>query len=578
MMRLIFIVVTCCWGVHLSAQGPAYWETKIDAEVWADASQEKTFEFFVWLKDQANTQAAKQLPTKEAKGLYVFQTLKNKANETQGELLQFLQQAAVPFRPFYIVNGVWVKGDRALMIALAKRQEVGRIMPNPHIRNKHPEADNTSLRSPTQVEWGILMIRGNKVWDENIKGNGVIIGGQDTGYEWFHPAIKQQYRGDTTDHNYHWHDAIHGQLGSSPTNPCGYDSKVPCDDGSHGTHTMGTMVGDDGLGNQIGVAPEAEWIGCRNMDNGWGSPASYIECFEWFLAPTDTNDQNPDPSLSPHVIANSWACPPAEGCNSSNFHLMRQAVINLRNAGVFVEVSAGNSGPACHTINSPAAIFEESFTVGASDIIDRLVGFSSRGTVDVDSSYRLKPNVVAPGQGIRSCIPGNGYASYSGTSMAGPHVAGAVALLISADPQLAGNVDSLETILEITADTIIATDTCGNTLPTQIPNNMVGYGRINLAKALQLIRPDLFDNVWRIEENQVSVYPNPTTDKVYIRAAQPLGEVHIRVFNLMGQQLQAHRLLLNDFYPLSLNELPQGVYIVTIDNGSAILTTKVIKK
>ena len=134
---------------------------------------------------------------------------------------------------------------------------------------------------------------------------------------------------------------------------------------------------------------------------------------------------------------------------------------------------------------NPAAIYEASFSVGASNFNDTLANFSSRGAVSVDSSMRMKPNVSAPGVDVRSCVPGGGYANYSGTSMAGPHVAGAVALLISAAPQLAGNVDSLETILEMTADPIYTyrNDTCGGTTQAVFPKNMVGPGPNNLWKA-----------------------------------------------------------------------------------------------
>ena len=169
------------------------------------------------------------------------------------------------------------------------------------------------------------------------------IGGQDTGYDWIHPALQNSYRGTRAgvgaDHNYNWHDAIHAQhpLNSDAFNPCGYDVTEPCDDGSHGTHTMGTMTGSkDADGMHIGIAPQAKWIGCRNMERGWGSPQSYIECFEWFLAPTNLQNQNANPDFAPHVINNSWGCPTVEGCNSDNFELMRIAVSNLRAAGVVV--------------------------------------------------------------------------------------------------------------------------------------------------------------------------------------------------------------------------------------------------
>ena len=136
----------------------------------------------------------------------------------------------------------------------------------------------------------------------------MVAGGADTGYQWDHPALKSQYRGwlgSSADHNYSWHDAIHSSSGV-----CGADAPAPCDDNGHGTHTMGTLVGDDGAGNQIGVAPGAKWIGCRSMDGGTGTPATYTECLQWFIAPTDLSNQNPEPSMAPDVVNNSWALSP----------------------------------------------------------------------------------------------------------------------------------------------------------------------------------------------------------------------------------------------------------------------------
>ena len=91
-----------------------------------------------------------------------------------------------------------------------------------------------------------------------------MVGNGDTGMRWTHNALKPHYRGwngSTADHNYNWHDAIHSGGGD-----CGPNHQEPCDDGGHGTHTTGVAIGDDGAGNQIGVAPGAKWIGCRNMD------------------------------------------------------------------------------------------------------------------------------------------------------------------------------------------------------------------------------------------------------------------------------------------------------------------------
>jgi len=247
---------------------------------------------------------------------------------------------------------------------------------------------------------------------------------------------------------------------------------------------MGTMLGDNGAGRQIGMAPGARWIGCRNMNKGAGTPTTYTECFQWFLAPTDLNGQNPRPDLAPQVINNSWSCPEDEGCVGNEIALMQQVVDNVRAAGILNVQSAGNEGYlGCGSVAEPAAMYDSSFSVGNTMSNDQIASSSSRGPATVNGVKLLKPDISAPGTSILSSVPG-GYQLMSGTSMAAPHVVGLVALLISARPSLAGHPDQIETIIEQSAVHLTTTESCGDVPGSQVPNNTFGWGRIDAAKAV----------------------------------------------------------------------------------------------
>jgi subtilisin family serine protease len=457
---------------------------KIDPLLFSTSADEEV-EFLVYLGEQADLRGARSLATRLEKGKFVFHQLTEVAARTQLPILEMLEKRGSDHRAFWIANMIWVRGDFTLLAELAARPEVARIYANPRVRLTLPAPEppaGSPMESDT-IEWNILKVRAPEVWAAGFTGQGIVIGGQDTGYEWEHPALKEHYRGwngSSADHNFSWHDAIHASVG----NPCGANSPEPCDDFGHGTHTMGTMVGVDSGGiNQIGMAPGAKWIGCRNMDQGTGTPASYAECYQWFVAPTDLNDENPDPTQAPHVINNSWSCPPSEGCTDPE--VLLSVVEAVRAAGILTVHSAGNSGDDCSTIDTPAAIYDASFTVGASDQNDAMAGFSSRGPVIVDGSGLLKPDISAPGVGILSSVPGGTYGLNSGTSMAGPHVAGLAALLFSARPELIGEVEQVEDLIRMTATPIITSQVCGGIPGDSIPNNTAGWGRIDALAAYQ---------------------------------------------------------------------------------------------
>ncbi|MFN2262699.1 MAG: S8 family serine peptidase, partial [Anaerolineales bacterium] len=217
-------------------------------------------------------------------------------------------------------------------------------------------------------------------------------------------------------------------------------------------------------------------------------------CYQWFVAPTRTDGSDPRPDLAPDVINNSWSCPDYEGCTEPD--ILLAVVQAVRAAGILTAHSAGNDGRgdtdlSCETIHEPAAIYAESFTVGSTTESDHISYFSSRGPVTIDGSNRFKPQITAPGSSIYSTIPNSSYGFKSGTSMAAPHVAGLVALLISAQPALAGQVDELGTLIERSALPLFTEQSCGGDTPTSHPNHTYGWGRIDAWAAYQDSVPGL---------------------------------------------------------------------------------------
>lgn len=463
--------------------GAVTWQDKVDPWVLESARSSRNTEFLVFLDEQADVGGAARFETKREKGRYVFEQLRRTAQASQTPIRAALEKDGVEHRSFWIANMIWVRGDDSVVRKLAARTDVAHIYANPKVRLSRPLPE-AQTGSTVAVGSGIQATKAPSVfWKKGYRGQGIVIAGQDTGYDWQHPALRSRYRGwngSEVDHHYNWHDAIHSGGGV-----CGADSLEPCDDGDHGTHTMGTMVGADGAENRIGMAPAAQWIGCRNMDQGVGTPATYTECFQWFLAPTDLEGRNPDPDRAPDVISNSWTCPPFEGCTNPN--ALKKVVRNVRAAGIVIVVAAGNAGPSCASIADPPAIYGAALTVGATDIDGNIADFSSRGPIRVDGSHRLKPDVSAPGVRIRSSVPGGDYARSSGTSMATPHVAGLVALNLSAANCLRGDVDAAEEWIMATSVPRTAATACGNVPGSQSPNHTYGFG------TLRAVRPDCGD-------------------------------------------------------------------------------------
>ena len=508
-LLLAIALLAGAWpGSPVRAQGStpaAAQQAAISAQLTQElATASAPVSFLVVLKDQVDTRAALAADglaaaTATARRSSLYHTLTTQAAATQAPLRAWLDARGVAYRPFYLVNMIEVTGDQALADALRLRPEVDRLARNPAWRQAQPPGLETpapslavnAARLPATLPYGLTYTKADQVWALGYRGQGIVVASQDTGVEWDHPALIGAYRGWNTatltvTHAYNWFDAIGRDPLKYPW--CAADPQIPCDDYGHGTHTVGTMAGDatpEG-GTVLGMAPAAKWIGCRNMGNGKGTPASYTDCFQFFLAPyPQGGDPFTDgkPELAPNIVNNSWGCPVSEGCDVDS---LRQIVETVRAAGIFVAASAGNEGGAgCASVATPIALYDATFSVGAHSESGMLASFSSRGPVIADGSNRRKPDLTAPGVKVYSTYTSRSYTDLSGTSMASPHLAGAVALLWSAVPSLIGDVDRTEQVLLKSAVAVPSLE-CG-TSPTAVsPNNLYGFGRLNILAAVDL--------------------------------------------------------------------------------------------
>ncbi|MGC4748803.1 S8 family serine peptidase [Micromonospora sp. DT201] len=402
---------------------------------------------------------------RDARAAEVYRRLVTTAEQTQTDLLRGLTRLRLDPVSYYLVNAIEVDGGPAVRAWLARRPEVARVLVSQRLRPLPAPAGQSrgTAPKPTGPEWNIRQIGADRVWSQlGVTGTGIVVGSSDSGVDGTHPALRAGFRGG----NDSWYDPWDG-------------SRNPTDKGGHGTHTVGSAVGRDG----IGVAPDAQWVGCVNLDRNLGNPAHYLDCLQFMLAPFPAGgDPFTDgrPERAPQVLTNSWGCPPIEGCDRG---VLRPATAALDAAGIFVVAAAGNTGPWCASIDDPPAPYADVLTVGAVDEQHRVAEFSSRGPVPGGTG---KPDVLAPGVGVVSAMPGGTYAALDGTSMATPQVAGVVALMWSANPALVGDVGRTRQILRDTATA--ATPTYRSSNPTDAcggPSNVTGAGEVDAFAAVR---------------------------------------------------------------------------------------------
>jgi subtilisin family serine protease len=382
-----------------------------------------------------------------AKRDMLIQLLKEKMTVDQAEVMTKINAHGATAKQFWISNKILVrKADQALLDTLAQVQadfivrEPATVSINPSITKSKPVSPFAPIAGE---QWGVAMVEAPAAWAAGHKGEGAVVAIIDTGVNGQHVALKDGYAGA-------WSDPYYG------------DSE-PTDQHGHGSHALGSAVGRE---NGIGVAPAAKWIACRGLNNqGSGYEGELVECAEFVLG------ANPKPD----ACSNSWG----GGQDQSWYSTEIQA---WKAAGIVPVFANGNGGPSCETAGSPGDQ-DGPIGVGATTESDTMASFSSRGPT---GDGRMKPEVSAPGQDIISCGRGNnGYTSMSGTSMACPHVAGAVALLRGKNPN--ASFDEILSALQTTADHPELSNSdrrCGTDGGNDYPNNAFGHGRINVARAV----------------------------------------------------------------------------------------------
>jgi subtilisin family serine protease len=394
----------------------------------------------------------------------VINALQQMANATQGPIIDLLEARAAEgkvqgYESFWVFNGLAVTASPDVIAELAALPLVASITPDATIPAPalqaaagRPALDLSPIYAPAlQVggppEPNLSVVNAPALWELGFRGQGVVVANMDTGVDRYHPDLASQWRGGTNS----WFDP-NGQ------------HVTPTDVSGHGTRTMGVMVGRDAGGTAIGIAPEAQWIAVKIFNDQGSATVSAIHAgYQWLLDP-DGNPATPD---TPHVVNNSWTLI-NPGCDLE-FQLDLRS---LRAAGILPVFAAGNTGPGSGTSVSPSNN-PEAFAVGATSDSDLIYVYSSRGPSACGESPTVFPEMVAPGVSIRTSDLYGSYFDATGTSLAAPHVAGALALLLSAFPDLTA-ADQEAVLISGVVD-----------LGPGGADNDFGYGRLDVLAAHQ---------------------------------------------------------------------------------------------
>jgi subtilisin family serine protease len=469
-MAFVFVAIGLRIGALLLADSDAWAAPAAQARA-PEVEVGETDRWVVEFEAEADLSGAEDIADRRARGRFVRDRLVRTAERSQAAARRLVAATAgTEATDFWLRNTMIVEGvDADLIVDLRGLDGVAAVRKERVYPLIEPVPDDQVVGvAQDDPVWGIDRIGAPAAWDLGVTGGGIVVANIDTGVDVTHEAIVAQYRGNLGAggfvHDYNWWD---------PTGVCG---DVPCDNDSHGTHTMGTMVGGDGPGPftpDIGIAPGARWIAAKGCEGLGCSEFALLSSGQFMLAPTDLTGAAPDPGRAPHVVNNSWGAGPGD-----DFYL--DVVRAWRAAGIVPVFAAGNPDPAsCGSGVSPGD-YLESVSVGATDRDDLATPWSGRGP---SAFGKTNPAVTAPGVDVVSSVTGGDYWAMSGTSMAAPHVSGTLALLLSAAPALIGDVAGTSEYL--TEAALGITDlSCGGD-ESGVPNNVYGHGRVDAAAAVE---------------------------------------------------------------------------------------------
>ncbi len=401
----------------------------------------------------------------------VITTLMNNARETQGPILEYLNSQknigkVSEYSAYWIVNMIYMKTTNEIINMIALRPDVEFMDLDDELTMDKPLNPSTEFSENTEAtQIGLRVIKADSVWAKGFTGQGRTVMNIDNGVNGNHAALNSRWWGNNGRAWYHSWLNVQTPNVNFPA-PCGTDY--------HGSHTMGIMTGRTAGGDTIGVAPDARWMAAAVTDcPGAVYPTNNITAFQWAANP-DSNIATMD---YPDAISCSWQDPNAgDQCATS---IYRTLLVNIEAVGIGIVFSAGNSGPGASTVTPPKNINLDSINVFCTGAVDGntagypIASFSSRGPSICGGvgTLAIKPEISAPGVNISSCGSGNSYYTISGTSMASPHVGGAIALLKSVAPFMTGK--------QIKA---VIFSTCTD-LGAAGEDNNYGKGLINLAAA-----------------------------------------------------------------------------------------------